>query len=229
MRTRTGCSLALFFLLGACRGPLIQGTGSGARIRTEGPYTERVRELVAEYEEQVIEVLGTRYDREFVIEILPEDGELDGETHRRSRRVRIGKLAVATDETLTRTVIHELVHVHSVGLWREAPAMLEEGFAYVITAILMDDLERFSRGLPTVNEYLEILTLDYVNDYQNASPERFSELTRGAARLAYEILRNSSAERFSEAKWRPTLERVQMTEQWQDGLMLLKPKVQRQP
>lgn len=229
MRTRTGGSMVLFFLLVACRGPLIQGTGSGARIRAEGAHAERVRELVAEYEEQVIEVLNTRYDREYVIEILPEDEDLDGETNRYTRLVRIGKIAFASDETLTRTVVHELVHVHSVGLWREAPAMLEEGFAHLITAMLMDDLERFSQGLPTVSEYLEILTIDYQRDYKKASPERSSELTRDAVRLAYQILRNSSAERFSEGKWRLALERVKMDEQMEDGKMLLRATKQKRP
>lgn len=107
--------------------------------------------------------------------------------------------------------------------------MLEEGFAHLIAAMLMDDLERFSQGLPTVNEYLEVLTIDYRRDYLKASRERNSELTRDAVRLAYEILRNSCAERFSEGNWRPVLERIKVEEQLQGGKMLLRAKKQKGP
>ena len=229
MRTRTGYSMILLFLLVACRGPLIQGSGSGARIRPEGPLAERVRQIVAEYETQVVGILGTRYDREYVIEILPEDDEVVGEVNRPSRRLRIGKRGIATDEDLTRTVIHELVHVHAVGLWEEGPDLLEDGLAYLVAALLMGDLDQLSGGPPTVNECLEVLTLDYQRDYLAATLERSSELTRNALCLAYLLLRHTSAERFSEARWRPILEQTQLKEQGKDGMMLLRPATQKRP
>ncbi|MEQ1893044.1 MAG: hypothetical protein ABL998_10910 [Planctomycetota bacterium] len=223
MSTRSALFLVLFLNpLAACRGPLIQGSGSGARIRPPGPTADAVRCIVDEYEKKVIQILGTRYDREYVIEILPENEEIIGEVDKTSRRLLLGKRGIATEHDMTHTVIHELVHVHATGLWEEAPDMLEDGFAHVIAHLLTDGLEQLSGGPPTVDEYLEVLTLDYQRDFRPASPERTKQLAWNATCLAYLILRNSAAVSMSEGEWRLELQGAPLRLQAQEGKMLLR-------
>jgi hypothetical protein len=213
-------------VLVACRGPRIQGNGSGARIRQSGPTADLVQRLVDQYEGEVIAILGTRYDREYVIELDPEEAEVDGQVDKISRRMQLGKDSLANEQALKRGVIHELVHIHATDLWEEGPDVLEEGFAYLIAALLMDEIHEYSGPPPTMNEYLEILTIDY-DEYRGSSRERRAEINWNAACLAHLMLRNSSAVKFSEAKWRAGLERARLDQQWHDGKMILVPRAGR--
>lgn len=103
---------------------------AGPRVVDDPVRLEQVREAIARFEPKVIELLGTRLDREYEVHILAEETARGAPANTRypSRDIYFAPSAFQED-LLERAVAHELVHVHATGVWDALPEVVEQGLA----------------------------------------------------------------------------------------------------
>jgi hypothetical protein len=147
---------AVALALAACAAP--QAGGSGALVDAGPVYGPEISKIVSEVEPRIIEILGTRWPRQYTVTI--RDGDFWAETRDWDRKVSLGLQSLTPDE-LPLSVAHELAHVHMRGKWRELPPVLQEGVAYWVSLLALDRTDEFVGPRPSAEACLEVLTLPY--------------------------------------------------------------------
>lgn len=169
---RQGAAIAL--ALAACAAP--QTEGSGARVHAGPLHGPRISEILRDVEPKVIEILGTRWPREYKVTF--KDIDYSAQTRDWDRKVTLG-VASLTSEDLPLTIAHELAHVHMRGQWRELPPVLQEGVAVWVGLLALGRTQEFKGRAPDMKDCLDVLTIPYA-EYLAADLSRKNELNYAA-------------------------------------------------
>ncbi len=173
-------ALAATAILAACAAPRV--TGSGARVHA-GPSTALITEMITEVEPVIIWLLGTRWDREYRVELVDEPipwGVAD--TRDLDRRVRL-EASYKGEKELRFSLAHELTHVHMLGKWRELPPVLQEGVAYWVSLVATGRTGEFISAPPSQRLCLDMMTMSY-GEYKRLEQGRQNEIEATATWVA---------------------------------------------
>src|SRR5262245_38909289 len=96
---------------------------AGPKVVDDPIRIAQVREAISRYEPRVIELFGTRLDRQYEVHILAEDIGAPARTRYPRRDLYFTPSAFQTG-LFDRAVAHELVHVHATGVWDALPELI---------------------------------------------------------------------------------------------------------
>lgn len=127
-------------------------------------------------------MLGTRWERRYVVEVDREYDHFRAETRTWDRRVKLGVQSLRPGD-LEFVLAHELAHVHMTDKWRELPPVLQEGVANWVAISATGRTAEFGGPKPSPRLLIDVLTIPY-DEFKNADAVRQGELEYAATWLA---------------------------------------------
>lgn len=166
--------------LAACLAP--RNSSSGALVDPSSPYRQLIQAAVTDLEPKIIQMLGTRWEWSYIVEVDQEYDHFRAETRTWDRRVKLGAQSLKPGD-LEFVLAHELAHVHMTDKWRDLPLMLQEGVANWVAISATGRTAEFGGPKPSPRLLIDVMTIPY-DEFKKADAVRQGQLEYAATWLA---------------------------------------------